>query len=110
MQPHEIMLHLRSERGLSQKEVYTAIGMKQQTYSNKERGIRKLKPHEKKVLAAFYNKPADVFDTPAAPALSALLPETVVDLKDVVIIALHKMLAMEQEMKEIKRKLEEKET
>ena len=50
MKAHEKLRLVRTSKHLYEKEVYTAIGMNQKTYSAKERGIHRLWPEEKRLL------------------------------------------------------------
>jgi transcriptional regulator with XRE-family HTH domain len=56
---NEILRDLREDRDLKQKDVAEILEMKQQQYSNYERGLRELPLSHLKTLCAFYNVSAD---------------------------------------------------
>ncbi len=51
----------RKKKKQSQKQVYTALGWKQQNYSKKELGQRRLSEYEASQLAHYHGKPEDYF-------------------------------------------------
>lgn len=52
---NQILLNLRENHNLKQKDVAAILGISQQTYSNYERGKREIPVHLLKPLAEFYS-------------------------------------------------------
>lgn len=69
MKQHQPVRQQRKLKNQSQKQVYTAIGMAQQTYSNKERGLHKFTRDELELIARHLGVDVSVFDEqpPATP-------------------------------------------
>lgn len=59
MEVYEIIRQLRIDNDLTQRQVAEYLGMKQQQYSNYERGIRTLPIDNLKSLCEYYNVSAD---------------------------------------------------
>lgn len=65
MEVYKIIKQLRTDNDLTQKEVAEYLGMKQQQYSNYERGIRALPIDNLKALCEYYGVSADyILDLP----------------------------------------------
>ena len=56
---NEILRDLREDKDLAQKEIADILGMKQQQYSNYERGARELPLPHLITLCKYYNVSAD---------------------------------------------------
>lgn len=108
MHPHKIMRQLRIDNHFSQKEVYTRLNWKQQTYSNKELNKRKLKSHDKIELAEFYNVSVSVFDENPPPLPpSSQKPEEKIEkfmvvMQNGMIMSVIRVTEEEEEMKKKK--------
>ena len=79
MEPHKKMYDERKKKKQSQKQVYTTLGWKQQNYSKKELGQRRLNDYEANQLAHYHGKPDDYFkhsgpadDEPIADPMATL--------------------------------------